>query len=227
MINISQATNRSPWERNIIRIGATTLFLVSLAGFIPSLYLYFYYGVKLSWQNMVAATIAIWTVYGAFYPIEPLTYYPSLGLAGTYMGWLAGNVGNMRVPAAAIARESLGVEDGTREADIVVIMSIAGSVVMNLVILTFGIFIGAQIMGSLPPIVRTALNSYLLPGIFGGMFGMYGTKYPNLAIPSFIVIVALNYMAGVMKLFPSWIVLFISVFGAIAFTRAMYKAGKV
>lgn len=86
---------RSAWDKAVIRIGQVTLSLVIIAGFLPSLFLYFFYGVKISVSQMVAASVSIFVVYGAFYPIEPLTYYPSLGLAGTYMGWLAGNVGNI------------------------------------------------------------------------------------------------------------------------------------
>ena len=82
-------------------------------------------------------------------------------------------------------------------------------------------------MSNLPPIITEALNTYLLPGVFGGMFGLYGTKYPKIAIPAFIVIVVLNILSGRMGLLPSWVVLIIAVFGTLAFTRVMYKAGKV
>lgn len=218
---------RSAWDKAVIRIGQVTLSLVIIAGFLPSLFLYFFYGVKISVSQMVAASVSIFVVYGAFYPIEPLTYYPSLGLAGTYMGWLAGNVGNMRVPSAVLAKQTNDVEDGTPEAEICTIMGIAGSVVMNLIVLTIGVLVGTTFMSMLPGIVTTALNSYLLPGVFGGMFGLYGTKYPKIAVPCFVVIVILNYLSGNMGLLPSWLVLVLAVFGTLAFTRVLYKANKI
>lgn len=220
---------RSEWDSGIIRVGSATLALVALSGFLPSLYLYFFHGVKISMSLMVSAAVQIWIVYGAFYPIEPLTYYPSLGMAGTYMGWLAGSVGNMRVPSAVVAKQSCGVEDGTKEAEICTIMAIAGSVVVGIVILTIGVIAGSQVMDKLPPVVKTALNAYLLPGVFGGMFGLYGTKYPKLAIPCFIVILALNYASSVMKIafLPNYVVLVIAVFGSIGVTRVMYKKGML
>ena len=220
-------TERSSWDRSVIRIGQITLILVILAGFLPSIFLYFFYGVKISLGQMAAATLSIWVVYGAFYPIEPLAFYPSLGLAGTYMGWLAGNVGNMRVPSAVLAKQANNVEDGTPEAEICTVVGIGGSIIMNLVILTIGVFVGTSLMSKLPPVVTTALNSYLLPGVFGGMFGLYGTKYPKIAAPCFVVIVILNYLSVKMGLIPSWMVLIIAVFGTLAFTRMMYKANKV
>lgn len=218
---------RSAWDKSVIRIGQITLTLVIIAGFAPSIFLYFMYGVEISIKQMAGAALSIFVVYGVFYPVEPLAYYPSLGLAGTYMGWLAGNVGNMRVPSAVMAKQVNEVEDGTPEAEICTVVGIAGSIVVNLIILTAGVFLGNAVMSSLPAIVTEALNTYLLPGVFGGMFGLYGTKYPKIAIPAFIVIVILNLLSGRMGLIPSWVVLIIAVFGTLAFTRIMYKAGKV
>ena len=218
---------RSAWDRSVIKIGQITLSLVIIAGFLPSLFLYFFYGVEISLSQMVTATLSIWVVYGAFYPVEPLAYYPSLGLAGTYMGWLAGNVGNMRVPSAVLAKQANEVEDGTPEAEICTVMGIAGSIIINLIILTIGVLAGSRFMSMLPEVVTTALNNYLLPGVFGGMFGLYGTKYPKIAVPCFIVIVILNYLSSNMGLIPSWLVLIIAVFGSLGFTRILYKTGKV
>ena len=218
---------RSAWDKSVIRIGRIAIALIIIAGFVPSIFLYFAYGVEISIQQMITASLSIFVVYGVFYPVEPLAYYPSLGMAGTYLGFPAGNVGNMRVPAAVMAKQINGVEDGTQEAEICSIVGIAGSVVVNLVILTAGVFLGNAVMSSLPPIITEALNTYLLPGVFGGMFGLYGTKYPKIAIPAFIVIVVLNILSGNMGLLPSWVVLIIAVFGTLAFTRIMYKAGKI
>ncbi len=219
--------NRSDFERKIIRIGQITMTLAIFAGFLPSLYLYFVHGVELTTGELITAALSIFAVYGVFYPIEPLSYYASMGMAGTYMGWLAGNVGNMRVPSIVMAKQSTGVEEGTPEAELVSIMGVAGSVVIHLVIVTIGVFVGQALMSVLPPIIQNALNTYLLPGIFGGMFGLYGIKYPKIGIPAFAVILGLNILSGKMGLIPSWVVLVVSVFGTLAFSRVMYKAGKV
>ena len=218
--------NRSAFDKKIIRIGQITMGLTILAGFIPSLYLYFVHGVEITVNEMVTAALSIFVVYGVFYPIEPLSYYSSMGMAGTYMGWLAGNVGPMRVPSIVMAKESTEVEDGTPEAELVSIMGVAGSVVIHLVILTIGVFVGSAIMDSLPPIVQTALNSYLLPGIFGGMFGLYGIMYPKIGIPAFVVILGLNLLQK-FGIIPNYVVLVLAVFGTLAFARVMYKKGKV
>ena len=186
---------RSAWDKAVIRIGQVAIALIIIAGFVPSIFLYFAYGVEISIQQMITASLSIFVVYGVFYPVEPLAYYPSLGLAGTYLGFPAGNVGNMRVPAAVMAKQINEVEDGTQEAEICSIVGIAGSVVVNLVILTAGVFLGNAVMSNLPPIITEALNTYLLPGVFGGMFGLYGTKYPKISIPAFIVIVVLNILS--------------------------------
>ena len=46
---------------------------------------------------------------------EPISYYPSLGAAGTYMGCLCGSMSNMRLPASLVAQEAAGVMNGSEE----------------------------------------------------------------------------------------------------------------
>lgn len=209
-----------------MKVGIPTIILVMLAGFLPSLYLYFFHGVELSFSEMAKAAVAIWIVYGAFYPIEPLTFYPSLGMAGTYLSWVSGNTGPMRVPSAMIAKEACNVKEGSREAEICTIMSIAGSVFCNIVILFIGVIVGGQIIDMLPPIVTDALNTYLLPGIFGGMLGMVGNKYLKITIPWFILVIFLCYLSGAGYI-PSAFVLLIAVVGVIIYARILYKKGLI
>lgn len=218
---------RSSFDRSIIKIGSTTLILVIIAGFLPSLYLYFWHDVSLSFSQMGSAALSIWLVYLAFYFVEPFSYFPSLGLSGSYMGWLSGSVGNMRVPAVVVAKEECQVDFDSKEAEIVGIYALSGSVVSNIIVLTIGVFLGAKILAILPDVVVNALNRYLLPGIFGGMLGRFGSGRLKIAIPAFFGILILSYLARVKGLIPIWIVLFLSVFGTIGFARILYKKGKL
>lgn len=93
----------SEWKKNSIRIGTPTNLLAAFTSFIPVIWLCITYNcwpdpkVVLAGWGMVALS------FGAFYVVEPISYYAALGLTGTYLSFLSGNIGNMRVPCATMA----------------------------------------------------------------------------------------------------------------------------
>ena len=106
------------------------------------------------------------SVSGAFYIVEPISYFPILGIPGTYLTFLSGNTSNMRVPCSSVAQEAAGVEMGTEEGSIISTIGIATSILVNVVILTVGAVAGSVILNILPAPVKEALN-FLLPALFG------------------------------------------------------------
>lgn len=90
-------------ERNSIRIGAPTCILAAFTAFIPVLYLCSRYNCWPSLEVVLSAWALTALSFGAFYIVEPISYYAALGMSGTYLGFLSGNIGNMRVPCAALA----------------------------------------------------------------------------------------------------------------------------
>lgn len=47
--------------------------------------------------------------------VEPISYFPVVGAAGTYMAFLSGNISNMRIPCASMAQVAADVEPGTEK----------------------------------------------------------------------------------------------------------------
>ena len=76
------------WDRSVHRLGITTLIIAMALSFGPFLYLYIKYGVRPSFGVLMTAWANVAVAYGAMYIIEPLSYFPSLGTSGSYMGWL-------------------------------------------------------------------------------------------------------------------------------------------
>ena len=216
------------WDRSVHRLGITTLIIAMALSFGPFLYLYIKYGVRPSFGVLMTAWANVAVAYGAMYIIEPLSYFPSLGTSGSYMGWLAGSVSQMRVTSSVVAKEITGVEDGTQEAEVVSTAAIAGSIVINIVVLTVGAIAGYQILALLPPVVQDALNEFIVPSIFGAVLAMVGASRLLLTIPVFLVLLVVNYgtSAGWLPI-PSWAVLVVAVFGTILYARVLYKKGKL
>ena len=57
--------------------------------------------------------------------VEFLIYTPMLGAGGSYLGFITGNMINMKIPCALNARDIVGTEAGTTENEIVSTLSIA------------------------------------------------------------------------------------------------------
>lgn len=51
------------------------------------------------WTIVLATCISMMSLVMGAALTEPITYFPALGSAGIYMGFLSGNVSNMKVPA--------------------------------------------------------------------------------------------------------------------------------
>ena len=163
----------------IVKWGKITLLLGIFAGFLPALVMAFR-GYMPPVSAIIAGTLMQISVSGAFYIVEPISYFPILGIPGTYLTFLSGNTSNMRVPCSSVAQEAAGVEMGTEEGSIISTIGIATSILVNVVILTVGAVAGSVILNILPAPVKEALN-FLLPALFGAVFGQFAGKVKRLS----------------------------------------------
>ena len=112
--------------------------------------------------------LGITSAVGVIWFVEPISYFPIVGVAGTYMAFVSGNISNLRIPCAMIAQKAAGVEPGTDRGSIVATLGMAVSIIVNVIILAAVIFAGAQVLQQLPEIVVNALQ-LLLPALFGAI----------------------------------------------------------
>ena len=210
------------WDKPIIRIGVITMILASLTAFLPVIYIC----VKTGEIPTVTEFFSCWgrsaSTWGALYVVEPLTYYTVVGLSGTYVAFLTGNLGNMRIPCAYAALEATGVEPGTRKGEIISTLGITGSAITSILFTTIAAVLGVQIMAMLPEPVIQAFNNYTVPAIFGGVLGQYMLKEPKLCIFSIILALLFIYVIKI----PSWLAMFGSVILTVAFARMVYNKKK-
>ena len=139
---IDDAFLHEHWTRPVVRIGMITMLSACILSFLPLVYLYIVYGVYPKLSTAITAWGLIAAVFGAMYFVEPISYYPILGLAGTYMSILSGNVSNLRLHCSAMAQEVLGGKEGTRQAELIGTMGIIGSIIVNFVAVTLAAFVG-------------------------------------------------------------------------------------
>lgn len=216
----------STWKKNSIRIGTPTNLLAALTSFLPVLYLCITYDCWPDFNLVLSAWGLVALSFGAFYVVEPVSYYASLGMTGTYLSFLSGNIGNMRVPCAALALDVTKSETGSIQAEVVSTMAICGSIITNLIATTAAALVGSAIVAVLPAVINKGLQSYASAAIFGATFGNFALKKPKVAIFG----LGIPLICKLFLPIPGWMVIVLSVFGSVGFARLFYvmekKAGK-
>ena len=157
------------------KIGKITGYLGVLLSFTPALVLAVVYGILPKPAALLTAFISGASAFGVLWFVEPISYFPVVGAAGTYMAFLSGNISNMRIPCASMAQVAADVEPGTEKGSVVATLGMAVSIVINVSVLTIGAILGTSVLSMLPDTIKAALN-YLLPALFGALLVQFGMK---------------------------------------------------
>lgn len=165
-------TFETEFTKPIVRIGRIGLLVTAAATFLPPLYLWLVEGIVPTGSIILGDLVTIASIFGVLYVIEPLSYYPVLGTAGTYLSYLSGNVGNVRIPALISAQKTLGVQPNTEKGEIISICAIIGSILTNTVMMILAAVIGQALLAVLPPFVTESFN-LVLPAICGSVMANY------------------------------------------------------
>ena len=96
----------------IVKWGKITMLLGIITCFGPALVISVVYGCMPPVSAIIAGTIAQISVSGAFYIVEPISYFPILGIPGTYLTFLSGNTSNMRVRVLLLHRKQQALKWG-------------------------------------------------------------------------------------------------------------------
>ncbi|MFC6837963.1 hypothetical protein [Halomarina ordinaria] len=176
---------------------------------------------------IVGAFASVAVTFGWAWFIEPLSYYPVLGIPGTYMAFLSGNISNLRLPCAAAAQEASDVETGTPQASIISTVAIAASIFVNTAMLGIGAVTLVSAFQALPELWQNALESYLVPAVFGAIFAQFGRDYPSVAAIGFTIALLMTVLLefGFLAFLPSYplyAVIVVSVFGTTLIARWMW-----
>lgn len=208
-----EALYEQHFTKQIIKWGRLTNLIAIPLCFIPAGVMALVFGAMPPVADILKGWVLIASIYGIYAIVEPISYFPVLGLPGTYMSFLAGNIGNMRVPCSAVAQEAVGVEPGSKRAELVSTLGIAGSIITNLIVVTIAAVGGAAIMSVMPPIVIEGFK-YVSTAIFAAAFGMYAVKKPILAV--FALALGL-FLVVVVKVIPVYFMIPIVVFSTVGF----------
>ncbi|AIN94215.1 hypothetical protein [Treponema putidum] len=175
--------------------GRLSMLIALILSFLPIGYMYFVKGWSESASAFASVTIAIASFGIGMWLTEPMSYFPILGSAGTYMGYFAGNVSNMRVPVALSIQNALKSDVTEPRGNIATIIAVATSVFVNLCILLIVIIVGQKLLTVFPPVVIKSFK-YVLPSLFGSLIVMRFKGEPKKAIKYFIPTAIIYYLIG-------------------------------
>lgn len=118
---------------------------------------------------------------------EVFIYCGMLGKGGSYLGFVTGNLSNLKIPCALNAQEIAGTKQGTKESEIISTIAIATSSIVTTVVIIIGViaFIPLQPVFA-NPVFKPAFNSVVY-ALFGAMLVKYIIEYPKLFILPFTV----------------------------------------
>ncbi len=118
--------------------------------------------------------------------IEAFTFAPMLGSGGAYLGFVTGNLTNLKVPCALNAMESAKVKSGTEEGDIISTIAIA----ISSIVTTLIIFAGVLLLTPLQPILESPVLApafaNILPSLFGALAVVFVSKNWKIALAPLI-----------------------------------------
>lgn len=158
--------------------GRLTIWAVIGLSLSLPLYLSFVLGFHPGWAPIISGFLAYAAVIGVVWVIEPISYYPILGVSGTYLAFLTGNIGNMCLPSASIAQKVVGAEPGSKKGELTATLAMATASIVNVFFLLAVVLGGSYLLTLLPSTVVDSFR-FVLPAIFGGLIAQFAIQKPS------------------------------------------------
>lgn len=180
-----------------------------------------------AWPELTAVLkglLGVAPIYWTVGVIEVITYTPMLGVGGTYLAFVTGNLTSLKAPSALSAMENCGVKPGSEEGEVISTIAIATCTIVTTLVIVAGVCLLAAISPVLDsPALKPAFDN-ILPALFGGLAVVYVSKNWKLSIAPLVFMIAL--FSAVPSLAGSVGVLVpVGVLVALGAARIMYKKG--
>jgi hypothetical protein len=179
-----------------------------------------------SWPDFGTFLNALYPIALTFWPvgiIEVITYTPMLGVGGTYLGFVTGNLSSLKVPCALDSMDKANVKADSDEGEVISTISIATSSIMTILI----IFVGILLLSSLndvlqSPILAPAFDN-VLPALFGGLGVVYMSRYFKIAVLPMTLMVLLFVFVPYLNSGMVGIMIPVSMVITLVYSRILYN----
>ncbi len=179
------------------------------------------------WHGLLLGLVATAPMYWAVAVVEVITYVPMLGAGGAYLGFVTGNISNLKLPCALNAMEIADVKANSEEGEVVSTIAIAVSSIVTTVIIVLGVVL---IMPLSPVLNSPALApafAQILPALFGGLAVVFISKNVKIAVAPLILMLVLFIFVPALNASTVGIMVPVGVIFTLIVTRILYKKGLV
>ena len=185
------------------------------------------FGVVPEWSSLLVGLIATAPMYWAVGAIETITFVPMLGAGGSYLGFVTGNISNLKLPCALNALEQNEVSANSEEGEVVSTIAIAVSSIVTTVIIIIGVVLIVPLTPILQaPVLQPAFDQ-ILPALFGGLGVAFVSKNWKVAMAPIFLMLILFIFVPALNAGTVGIMVPVSALFTIAVARIMYKKGLV
>lgn len=184
------------------------------------------FGVSLDWGGFWMGLLATAPMFWAVGIVEVFTYVPMLGVGGSYLAFVTGNLTNLKAPAAINALELVGADIKSEEGEIVSTIAIAVSSIVTTLIIILGVILIVPLDPILNSPVLAPAFDRMLPALFGGLGVVFISRNWKIAIAPvalmLILFIAIPGLGGYVSIMVPVGVLF-----SLLVSRIMYKKGML
>ena len=139
------------------------------------------------WSGFLGGIIKVAIIYYPTSIVEFLIYTPMLGVGGSYLSFITGNVTNMRIPCAMNAASIAKTQPGTAEHEIISTIAVATSAITTTVVILLGVICLVPLQPVLQnPALQPAFNN-VVPALFGALGLKYFAKSLRLSAPPLVL----------------------------------------
>lgn len=169
-----------------ITLGLSVLFLIALPFVFGA-----FFGVTVDFKAFFGGFAKVGVIYIPVAIVEFLVYTPMLGVGGSYLSFITGNVTNMKIPCVMNSKEIAGTTDGTPEHEIISTISVATSAIVTTLVIAVGVILMVPLQPILQnPALLPAFNN-VVPALFGALGLKYFIKSPQIAVVPLLLMTAL------------------------------------
>lgn len=179
------------------------------------------------WKGLLLGLVATAPMYWAVGIVEVFTFIPMLGAGGSYLGFVTGNISNLKLPCAINALENAGVSAKSEEGEIVSTIAIAVSSIVTIVVIIIGVILMIPLTPILSAEVLAPAFDQMLPALFGALGVALISKNWKLAVAPIILMLTLFVFVDALDSSMVGIMVPVGVIFTIIVSRILYKKGIV
>ena len=183
------------------------------------------FGAAPDWGALGLGLVATAPMYWAVGAIETVTFVPMLGAGGSYLGFVTGNISNLKLPCALSALEQNEVSANSEEGEVISTIAIATSSIVTTIIIVIGVICIAPLTPVLQaPVLQPAFEQ-ILPALFGGLGVAFVSKNWKLAVAPVLLMLVLFIFIPALNEGTVGIMVPVSALFTIGTARILYKRG--